>query len=498
MSMVISTNVAALNAQLAQNRTNEAMESAMTRLSTGSKLNTAADDAAGMAIASRMESQVKGLSMAIKNASDAQALIDTSEGAHEEITNILQRMRELAIQSANDTNTASERTSLNSEVTQLISEIDRIANETSWNGINVLDGNFTAKQFHIGSESGQTVSVSVDSAKSSVIGAYTLDSDAHAVTANTIDGEDLTVEGHLGAATIAVGAGDSVETVAAAINAQTGSTGVSATAVTKAKLSGLSAAEAISFTLTGDAAASISISAPSSVNDLGSLRDAINAKSGITGITATYGDDKSEVVLTHSSGADIAISGMDTTTNTTTITLEALDKNGADLSTPDSTDLSEDGTTGDAATGTVVGQMSLTSIKEFSVSGDDATAEDGFFDTINGTTAGGTASLSAISGIDISTATGANNAINAIDGALNKINAARGDLGAISNRLDYTLNNLGSIKVNTEASLSQIKDADFAVETSNLTKAQILSQAATAMLAQANASKQSVLSLLQG
>lgn len=494
MSMVINTNVGALKAQQAQSRTNEAMESAMTRLSTGSKLNTAADDAAGMAIASRMESQVKGLTMAIKNASDAQALIDTSEGAHEEITNILQRMRELAIQSANDTNTSAERTSLNSEVTQLISEIDRIANETSWNGITVLDGNFTAKQFHIGSEAGQTVSVSVDSAKSSVIGAYTLESDAHAVSSSTIAGDDLTVEGHLGAATVSVGAGDSVKTVAAAVNAQTSSTGVSASAVTKAKLSGYSAAEAIAFTLTGDAAASISISAPSSVNDLGSLRDAINAKSGITGITATYGDDKSEVVLTHSTGADIAISGLDTTTDTTTLTIEALDKNGADLSVADSVTMRES----DAATGTVVGHMTLTSIKEFSVAGDDTVAEHGFFHTINGTAAGGTASLSAVSGVDISTASGANNAINAIDGALDKINSARGDLGAVSNRLTYTLNNLSSIKVNTEASLSQIKDADFAVETSNLTKAQILSQAATAMLAQANASKQSVLSLLQG
>ena len=198
--------------------------------------------------------------------------------------------------------------------------------------------------------------------------------------------------------------------------------------------------------------------------------------------------------MTHTSGADIKITGLDTTTNTTTITLESLDKNGLDLSTPDTLVMRES----DAATGTVVGQISLSSIKQFSVSGDDATAEDGFFHTINGTAAGGTASLTAISSLDISTTTGANTAISAIDGALDKINAARGDLGAISNRLTYTLNNLGTIKVNTEASLSKIQDADFAVETSKLTKAQILSQAATAMLAQANASKQSVLSLLQG
>ena len=494
MSMVINTNIGALQATLAQNRTNNVMEEAMTRLSTGSKLNSAADDAAGMAIAGRMESQVKGITMAIKNASDAQALIDTSEGAHEEITNILQRMRELAIQSANDTNTTTERTSLNSEITQLISEIDRIASETSWNGITVLDGNFTAKQFHIGSEAGQTVSVSVDSAASSLIGSYNLDSDAHVVAANAIDGEDLVIEGYLGAATATIGPADSVKAAVTAINAKTSDTGVSATGITKAKLSAYTAAEAIAFTLTGNAAASISVAAPSSTSDLSSLRDAINAKSGVTGINATFGDDKSEILMTHSSGADIKITGLDTTTNTTTITLESLDKNGLDLSTPDNLVMRES----DAATGTVVGQMSLSSIKQFSVSGDDAVGEAGFFHTINGTAAGGTASLTAISSLDISTSTGANTAISAIDGALDKINAARGDLGAISNRLTYTLNNLGTIKVNTEASLSKIQDADFAVETSKLTKAQILSQAATAMLAQANASKQSVLSLLQG
>lgn len=492
MSMVINTNVGALKAQLAQSRTNDAMETAMTRLSTGSKLNTAADDAAGMAIASRMESQVKGLSMAVKNASDAQALIDTSEGAHEEITNILQRMRELAIQSANDTNTAAERTSLNSEVTQLISEIDRIANETSWNGINVLDGNFTAKQFHIGSEAGQTVSVSVDSARASLIGSYALEGDAYAAAATDIQNATLTVEGYLGSKAVAVTAGDSVKTAAASINAVTGETGVSASAITKAKLHTLDTAEAIAFTLTGDAAASISTTVVST-SDLGVLRDAINAKSGITGITATFGDDKSELILTHSSGEDIAISGMDTATAGTTIQMDALDKDGADAGDADIT-ISEGGT----ATGTVVGQLSLNSIKAFSVTGDDADSEDGYFGTNNAAAAGGSASLSAISAVDISTTTGANNAVTAIDGALDKINSARGDLGAISNRLSYTLNNLSSIKVNTEASLSKIKDADFAVETSNLTKAQILSQAATAMLAQANASKQSVLSLLQG
>jgi flagellin len=205
--------------------------------------------------------------------------------------------------------------------------------------------------------------------------------------------------------------------------------------------------------------------------------------------------------LTHATGANIAITSFDTGTNDKDITVTALDKDG----NSETTSVLNDTTTAasEAALSTVTGQVSLQSIKAFTVTGDDTTAKEGFF-AVDGTyapgatTSGGSAQVSAISSLDISTATGANNAIVAIDGAIDKINAARGGLGAISNRLDYTLNNLGTIKVNTEASLSRVEDADFAVETSNLTKAQILSQAATAMLAQANASKQSVLSLLQG
>ena len=504
MSMEINTNVAALNAQLAQSRTNETMETSMQRLSTGKKINSASDDAAGMAIAARMESQIKGLTMAVKNAGDAQSLIDTAEGAHQEISNILQRMRELAIQSANDTNLASERTSLNTEVTNLKAEIDRIANQTSWNGIKVINGDFSSKQFHIGAEALQTISVSIDSSKSSDIGSYSLQGTAHANNvASAISGADLTIEGHLGSKTVTVDEDDSAYDVASAINGQTGSTGVSATAVTKAKLSGLeSGAGSVSFTLTtGDGTASISAT-PTTVNDLGALRDAINAKSGITGVTATYnGNTKSELILTQSAGKNIAITSFDTGTDDKDLIVTALDKDGNAETSSTLNDTATAG--GEAALATVTGQLSLNSIKTFTVTGDDTTAKQGFFAVDatyapGATTGGGTAEISAISSLDISTSTGANNAIVAIDGALDKINAARGALGAVSNRLDYTLNNLGTIKVNTEASLSRIEDADFAVETSNLTKSQILSQAATAMLAQANASKQSVLSLLQG
>ncbi len=466
----------------------------MERLSSGLRINTAADDAAGMAISSRMEAQIRGLNMAIRNAADGQSLIDTTEGAHNEVTNILQRMRELAVQSANDTNVAGDRANLQAEVAQLIAEIDRIAGQTTWNGVAVLDGTFTSKQLQIGADQSQVLNFSVDSTNAASIGNYQLLSDPHAVAANTIDGDDLTINGHLGSAVIAIAASASAKDVAATVNANTATTGVSATAITKAKLSGLTVAESVAFTLTGDAATTISATV-ASTSHLGAIKDAINAKSGVTGITAAFGDDTSEIVLTHLGGEDIAVSGFDTTTNTTTITLEALDRVGADLSTADTATIVE---SGGSATGTVVGQMTLSSIKSFTVAGDDATAEDGFFGTLNGTTTGGTASLATVASVNIATTSGAANAIRTIDGAINKINTARANLGAISNRLDNTISNLTNISTNISSSQSRIQDADFAAESTNLAKAQILQQAATAMLAQANASKQGVLSLLQG
>ena len=494
MALNINTNTSALGAAAAASSVNKTMETSMERLSSGLRINTASDDAAGVAIASRMDAQIRGLNQAIRNAADGQALVDTTEGAHLEITNILQRMRELAVQSANDTNVSGDRSNLQSEVAQLVAEIDRIANQSTWNGVKILDGTFTSKQLQIGADQSQVLSFSVDSARSSDIGDYQLLSDAHAVAANTIDGDDLTINGHLGSATIAVAAAASAKDVVATINANTASTGVSATAITKAKLSALSAAESVAFTLTGDAAATISVTV-ASTSHLGDIKDAINAKSGVTGITAAFGDDTSEIVLTHLGGEDIAVSGFDTTTNTTTITLEALDRVGADLSTADTATIVENG---GSATGTVVGTMTVSSIKSFTVTGDDATAEDGFFHTLNGTAAGGTASLSAVSAVNIATTAGAANAIRAIDGALNKVNTARADLGAISNRLDNTIANLTNITTNVQSSQSRIQDADFAAESTNLAKAQILQQASMAMLAQANASKQGVLQLLQG
>ena len=178
---VINTNTASINAQYNLNKVNQEMEKAMEQLSSGKRINSAADDAAGLAISTRMESQIRGLEQAMRNAADGQSLVDTTEGAHQEVTNILQRMRELAIQASNETNVSSDRASLNDEVTQLQQEIDRIASQTTWNGVAVLDGSFTNKQLQIGAEANQTLNFSVDSVASAKIGSYTLESTAATV-----------------------------------------------------------------------------------------------------------------------------------------------------------------------------------------------------------------------------------------------------------------------------------------------------------------------------
>ncbi len=493
----VNTNIGAISAQEGMRKVQGDLNQAIARLSSGLRINTAADDSAGTAIASKMDAQVRGLNQAIRNASDAQNLIDTTEGAHQEIESILQRLRELAVQSANDTNTVMDRTFLKSEQVALVAEIDRIANQTTWNGEKILEGSFSSKQFQVGANQDEDITVTVDSARSSALGSHVLRTDAHAVvTANTIDGEDLTVVGHLGSATVTVNATDSAKDLAAAVNAQTGSTGVEARAVTKAELSGLTVAEAVAFTLTGDADASISVTV-TSTSDLGVLVDAINAQAATTGITAAQGSSAASIVLTHSTGEDIKIASFNTATTTTELTMRALDRNGAQLGTDDTITLEETAAGGTQPAGVVVGQATLESVKSFTVTGDDATAEDGFFHTINGTAAGGTSAISAVSAINIGSVSGAESAIEALDGAINKLNQSRADLGAISNRLTNTINNTANIVMNTEASVSNIRDADFAKETSALTKAQILNQAATSMLAQANASKQSVLALLQ-
>ena len=573
------------------------METAVERLSTGLRINSAADDAAGMAITQRLESQVLGLNQAIRNATDGQALLDTAEGAQNEVVNLLQRLRQLAVQSANDTNSAVDRLYIEKEADQILGEINRISDQTRWNGMKLLDGTFDSVQFQLGANRAEDVDLSVRSIAANQIGTYRVEGTAShlAGAADGIDAHNLTVSGHIGEKVITVAANASAKTVAASVNQNTELTGVTATAVTKAEIAKLHATGNVGFTIgDGTNSAIITTTNIASISDLTDLRDAINDKSGTTNITAAVvNNDKSRIILTHATGEDIIISGIsagimtvrslgadETDTNalgatatthslvvgtraasTTAIataaqtdasgthsgistTVQAGNKvtmtsSGTDTTkTATITGLNLDGETvsevltfaaanaqattvndystlltvvtseqsaGNVSFGvsaqdstagaTFVGHMQFDSVRSFSVTSSAGTlATDNF--TGGGTTADASTFLN-VGTVDLATVSNSEKALSIIDGALSMVDLSRAEQGALSNRLDNTVNNLTNIVVNTESSQSSIQDADFAKESSALTKAQILAQASTSMLAQANASKQTILALLQ-
>ncbi len=504
MAQVINTNVASLNAQRQLGKSSNAQATTMERLSSGLRINSAKDDAAGLAISDRMTSQIRGLDQAARNANDGISLAQTAEGALQESTNILQRMRELSVQSANDTNTASDRDNLQKEVVQLQEELNRIANTTSFNGKTLLDGSFSGKEFHVGANANQSISVSIGGATTETLGNERVTSiaaagsmnDATAVSAtgiNNVVAEDLIIEGSLGKATVGVGLGDSAKSIADAVNGKSEDSGVTATAISMAKLGSVSATGTISFNLYGqnealDDGAKVTAQI-ADITDVTALASAINEQSGKTGITATLSDDKANVILKNTEGFDITIGEFTHSDAAATIGLSGLDADGEDITGGATTAMVGDG---DAAkNASVGGNLVLDSNSGF-------TAKSTVGDVI--TAGAGTAKgsdLKNVASVDIGTQKGSNDALSIIDGALAKISDSRASLGATQNRFSSTISNLENVSQNVSASRSRIQDADFAKESANLAKNQVLQQAGTAMLSQANASTQSVLSLLQ-
>ncbi|MCT4685539.1 MAG: flagellin [Roseicyclus sp.] len=484
----INTNIGAINAQANMTRINENMNDSMQRLSSGMRINAAKDDAAGMAIAEKMTSQIKGLNQAVRNATDGKNLVDTTEGAHVEVSNMLQRLRELAVQSANDTNTASNRNNLASEGRQLIAEINSVAQNTTFNGMKVLDGSFSGMQLQIGADKGQTLEVNVDSAAATDIGMNSVNSKVSITDGTDSDiaaGTTITLTGFAGSDTITTTAGQSAASLAEEVNKLSAGTGIEATAITKAELSGFTLTDSVSFDIGTASGETVNIGTVSitDASDVRGLRDAINAVSGQTGISATMAEnDNSKIVLTHASGEDIVIENASSTNDFTVTALTSDGTANGSLATVGST-------TGNAV---VTGEVEMSSTKAFTVATDAAAATEHFDAVANGS------ELENVASIDLTTAEGAADSIKVIDYALQKISQSRSDLGAVSNRLDSTISNLTNITVNVEAARSGVMDADFAKESSEMARGRILSQAATAMLAQANSSQQNVLSLLRG
>lgn len=504
---VINTNVASLNAQRNLMTSSSGLATSLQRLSSGLRINSAKDDAAGLAISSRMTSQINGLNQASRNANDGISLAQTAEGGLATTTDLLQRMRSLAVQAANGTNSSSDRASLQQEVSQIQQEINRVATTTQFNGLNTLDGSLTNAQFQVGANANQTINFSIGSAQGSAIGNNTLATasggtmvDAKAGTAagtipaNNVAAGTLTIQGNgasSGALTVAIGA--SGKAIADAVNAAAGSTGVSASALSSATLGGF-AAGTVSLTLQGaptsaGAANPVTISATlASATDVGALTTAINAQTGSTGITAVANTTTGKIVLSQAQGYDIGVKN-----NTAQAAITFTGAPTTDGGTGTAVTLAASGSAGDTAT--VGGKVTFNSASAFT-----ATA------SAVGVLAGGavtlSSGLSSVASIDITTMTsgiptGANNALQVIDSALANINNSRASLGALQNRFSTTVSNLQATSENLSAARSRIQDTDFAAETASLTRGQILQQAGTAMLAQANSLPNGVLALLR-
>lgn len=688
MASIININMASLNAQRNLDRSSSSLTTALQRLSSGLRINSAADDSAGLAISERMKAQIGGLNQAARNANDAISLAQTAEGALQGIGDNLQRMRTLAVQAANSTNSDTDRAALQAEVAQLVSEIGRVANSTQFNGINLLDGSFTAQNFQVGANANQTISVSMDSATTSKLGSTQQASvtSTNLKTAAALVAGDLVINGvQIGASTSASDSSSSSSqsssaiAKAAAINAVSAQTGVAATvnatestgvAMTAAQLSGtlvingiatgnidtsgnsnassrasvvaavnaisnqtgvqaidsgssadgvklvaadgrnifvssavlteaasgvdftasaagvaygtfsLSSTKAITiagtvtglnnaglaagtyntqtayaatttgtsnaftandFTVNGvivGASLAASDSASSSGNAASAISKAaaINAVSGQTGVTATANANTSAgaamtaasvsgiFVINGIATATITTNATDNTTSRTTVInainaisgqtgVQAVDSgtsaDGVKLVAADGRNISVSSANLTAAAsgvtftsagqaGGVYGTFTLSSAKSFKVEmGTTGTSLSTIGMATAGTYGNGKTGQS-LASVDISTATGANAAIIAIDNAITSVNSNRANLGAIQNRFMSTISTLQSTSENLTAAKSRITDADFAAETANLTRAQILQQAGTAMLAQANSIPQGVLALLRG
>ena len=495
---VINTNVSALRAQAANNANQNLLNTSMQRLSTGLRINSAQDDAAGLAITNRMTAQINGLNQAVSNSNDGLSLVSTGEGALTQTTSVLQRMRELAVQSSNDTNSSADRQYLNSEMTQLKAQIDSIASQTNFNGQNLLDGSFTNKQLQIGANAGQTMIMNIDSASSSSIGVYQANEQAlgalsaatGAVPANPVTTAGFKVKGYIGTSSVSVAAHSDARTVASTVNGLTSSTGVTASAVTFAKISTLGEAGNVSFQVTGKNSSAVSVSANiADVSDLSVLANSFNSASAQTGITASLSSDKSSITLESADGYDIQLKSFTTDATTATVSVQGLQTDGASTA-----GAAQTLTSGGIDSTRIVGDLTFSSANAFTLQGSGAATSTADFVSASSTK---TSQLSAVSSVDVTTVGNAATALNVIDGALSKISAMNADLGAIGNRLTLTVNALTASSTNTSAAESRILDTDYSAETANLSKAQIIAQASTAMLAQANQQPQQVLSLLK-
>ena len=490
----INTNINSMTAQRHLGMSSTALSTAIERLSSGLRINSAKDDAAGLAISDRFTSQIRGLNQAVRNANDGISLAQTTEGAMKASSDILQRVRELAVQSANASNSAGDRQALQNEVGQLVSELDRISQTTEFNGQKILDGTFGTAQYQVGANAGQTIVAATANLRTSVYGnnqnvasnGSGIGAQATQATAGTngVTTGSVAVTGYLGTGTLTVAVSASAKATADQINALKASTGVTATAATEVRLTGMATAGSYTLSLEGDnvgAAKTVSftITSTTGADRLSAAVSAINDQAAKTGINASLSTDGTQVILTNATGNNIVV-GDTTNINAGTVTVTAYDAAGASNGTART--LAADSVAEYINTG---GYITLDSEKSFAVTSASNQLDNG------GST------LNTVANLDVSTFTLASNSLKTVDSALAFISGQRSKLGALQSRFETAIANLQVTSENLSASRSRILDADFASETANLSRAQILQQAGTAMVAQANQLPQGVLALLR-
>ena len=603
MASMINTNISSLNAQRNLSTSKTSLETSLQRLSTGLRINSAKDDAAGMAISTRMTSQINGLNQATRNANDGISLTQTAEAGMASATDLLQRMRDLAVQSSNGSNSDTDRAAIQTEVGQLKEEIDRVAKSTNFNGLNLLDGSFSAQSFQVGANNSSNDRIQIKeiaNLQTTKLGSGTTGSSSltSGLTTKALAEGDLTLNGtQVGASTSGAQAGQSSSSayaVAQAINAAAGQSGVTATAnatvatsiaVPGATITNTDKLAANTFSINGvnigeieaGTAFSTATNPPTAggstavINKGTKVADAINKVSDQTGVKATV-DDTGKVKLTSTNGKEIALKLTDTTagaavTASTGLTATAAgtptagtapavgtyaagafkingvevgaiadggNEAGQGANTAAAINAISDKTGVTAKADSITGKISLSAADGRDIKLEDGAATDSAEDAtgiaantftgsvtlsssnVNGIVVGGknnanaglaaytglkaadTKSTGTISSVDVSTATGAQAAIDTIDKALSSVNTSRANMGAYQNRFSAVVSNLQSSSESLSSSRSRIQDADFAAETASMTRGQILQQAGTAMLAQANSLPNGVLSLLRG
>ena len=471
MGFRINTNVAAMNAHMNSVNNNRELDKSLTALSTGLRINKAADDASGMAIANQLKSQANGLGQAIRNANDGINVAQTADGALEEYTNIINTVRTKAIQAASDGQNDDTRKAIQADIDKLLEEANNIASTTSFNGMNLLDGSFQNKEFHIGAYSNESVDINIGNTKINNIGKHVDQTSSVGVSTDALAAGDLTIKTPTLSAAVDVGAssaetnGDALSVAhsagsawakAIAINAVSDKTGVTASAKTE-----VTATAAV--TSTSIAAGDVKINGvdigavdiKSSDAD-GSLVNAINAVSDRTNVVASM--DGGKLVLTARDGSDIKVETAG---------------NGGDIG---------------LTANTYTGNITLVSDESVTLSGGDKIGFTADAELSKG---------SALDSIDVTTREGAEKAIRTTDAALKQIDAIRSDIGSVQNQLESTVRNISVTQVNVTAAESTIRDVDFAEESANLQKRNILAQSGVYAMSQANSAQQNVMRLLQ-